>query len=335
MRSVRTIEGVRESGSLLTSAFGEGMRADRLRREHADRLRRHMAEDRGLAVATVAKHLRSLRSMFNRGVDRGDLSENPFARMRLPKTPSRPKRIISADETNALRAVAPNSWWRDFLLVAESTGRRLREILHLRWIDLDLDHGIVRVQPRGEGTFVTESGEVLPVLEWSTKTHETRSVPIPTTAVTALLSRREQERDTPYVFLNAVRLRRIACRRELEPDHQPSLASNYAARFRVMQQSAHQHIAEQRGLRLSAVSWELGTIHDLRRTYATRLAASGTPAHVLKEFMGHAKLSTTMEYYLAVQTDDADRVREVIQQVLGAIHQPGNHITPESGKDQE
>ena len=40
------------------------------------------------------------------------------------------------------------------------------------------------------------------------------------------------------------------------------------------------------------------TIHCLRKAYGTNLANASTPAHTLKELMGHASIQTTMEFYL-------------------------------------
>ncbi len=61
-------------------------------------------------------------------------------------------------------------------------------------------------------------------------------------------------------------------------------------------------------MEVDAVAWEHGTIHDLRRTYGTRMARV-VPMHVLKEYMGHSKITTTQSYYLAAETQDADRAR--------------------------
>ena len=55
--------------------------------------------------------------------------------------------------------------------------------------------------------------------------------------------------------------------------------------------------------------------HDFRRTYGTRLARV-VPIHVLKEYMGHAKIQTTQEYYLAAETQDGERAREAVNTML-------------------
>lgn len=47
------------------------------------------------------------------------------------------------------------------------------------------------------------------------------------------------------------------------------------------------------------------------------------PIHVLKEYMDHAKITTTQEYYLAAQTEDADRAR-------AAMNAMGGHDESES-----
>ena len=54
-----------------------------------------------------------------------------------------------------------------------------------------------------------------------------------------------------------------------------------------------------------------GCLHDLRRTYATRVA-SAIPMHVLKEYMGHADIGTTARYYLATTEGDAAKVRAAL-----------------------
>ncbi len=39
-----------------------------------------------------------------------------------------------------------------------------------------------------------------------------------------------------------------------------------------------------------------GTLHDLRHTFASHLSMSGVPIPVIKEFLGHSAIATTMIY---------------------------------------
>ena len=50
-------------------------------------------------------------------------------------------------------------------------------------------------------------------------------------------------------------------------------------------------------------------VHCLRKSYGTNLANLGTPAHTLKELMGHSSIVTTQKYYL--QSTDANKQKAV------------------------
>jgi site-specific recombinase XerD len=60
--------------------------------------------------------------------------------------------------------------------------------------------------------------------------------------------------------------------------------------------------------------------HDLRHTFATRLAASGQPLRTIQEFLGHADSKTTQIYaHYAPSEREVQMVNEA--------------FTPESGDD--
>jgi integrase len=314
--SLRSLESIREAGKITALAIGGGTRLDRITRDDVARVRRHILEERGCSVTTADKHVRHMRASLNRAVDAGLIHKNPFARPRLGRTTSRPKRIFTEEECWAMRQVAPDPWWHLFLLLAESTGFRLGEILNLTWADVDINDKIIRIAPKRRRAIPGHAS--LDYLPWEPKSYTQRSVPIPEQLTACLRSWRHQTDGSPYVFLDLRRVRRANQRLDSGPDQPLNLASNIACRFKRIQRAAHALLAKLQGCDLAEVPWELGTPHDLRRTYGTRLARSGTPIHVLKEFMGHSSITTTQEFYLASNSQDADRLRRVLAQQLDA-----------------
>jgi len=198
-------------------------------------------------------------------------------------------------------------------------------MINLLWRDIDFDAQTVRVSAKRAGTFAA-GGDSYPIMAWSAKSYEERVVPVPESTV-SLLARLQGESDgSPYVFVSLDRLARIATvladKGELGANYEP--VNNMKARFDLIQTKARAALAEERGVAVDDVPWERGTIHDLRRTYGTRMARV-VPMHVLKEYMGHAKITTTQSFYLAAETQDAERAREALESMFE---------TPAKGSDQ-
>ncbi len=136
------------------------------------------------------------------------------------------------------------------------------------------------------------------------------------------------------MFLSLDRLATMAAvlaeKGSLGPNYEP--VNNMKARFDLIQRKARALLADERGVTPDEVQWPHGTMHDLRRTYGTRMARV-VPMHVLKEYMGHAKITTTQEYYLAAETQDADRARAAMD-ALADSSKPGRNqdaIGPKRG----
>ena len=53
--------------------------------------------------------------------------------------------------------------------------------------------------------------------------------------------------------------------------------------------------------------WRIGTIHDLRKTFATRASKHITMTK-LQRLLGHADVTTTATYYTDVNEDIGERV---------------------------
>lgn len=269
-------------------------------RGHMDRL--------GRSEATIGKTLRMLRAMLGRAAKRGMILENPFAGERLGERVTRPKRIFGQAEIDAMLDAAPSLTWEALIQLAITSGLRKSELLHLRWADIDLDVGTVRVEEHHAGRYAV-SGRDVPILAWQPKTkRSSRTVPIPPATVDLLHRLRMTSGGSPYLFVDIDRLAVIDARAKvgtLRPNF--DLVNNFTRQFDEIQVAAKRQ--------LTAANWPHGCFHDLRKTFATRAAGSGVPMHELQAHLGHSSITTTAEYYTAIEDSAADRLRKVFERV--------------------
>lgn len=322
-----TVESMKHSAAHARAAWGEHTRLPSLSSAHVGRLKTHLLDTAKVSETTLAKTLRTLKAMLNRALKEGLINENPLAGVRMPKTPARSKRIFSPDETRAMRTVASTLWWKALILLDETTGLRKGELLNLQWSDIDFERRTVRVASKRAGTFVVKNKGTFPLLAWTPKSYEERTVPLPDSTVSVLATVQGESDGSPFVFISLERLGKLAAEVEKKGSLGPNyeLVNNLKARFDLIQNNARKLLAKERGVPADELRWQMGSLHDLRRTYGTRMARV-IPMHVLKEYMGHAKITTTQEYYLAAETEDADRARQALNALTGEAPSSGRML---------
>jgi len=99
-----------------------------------------------VAVPTANKALRTLRAVFARARQRGLLNRNPADGIKPRREAEREKRMLSADELEALLQACPDMTWRALLFLGATTGMRLNEMAHLCWDDIDFEAGLIAVR---------------------------------------------------------------------------------------------------------------------------------------------------------------------------------------------
>jgi integrase len=269
--------------------------------EHVLQLRKFMVE-RESSPSSMRTMLATLKAAFNRAKAWGLVGENPFGQQPLPRQRPRAKRIFSLLEIDAMIAAAPNNWWKTLILLAATSGLRKQELFHLTWNDIDFDHAIVCVTPKREGTFDV-SGEEYPILEWSPKNHQARSVPIPKRTLESLEGLKDEPDGSKYVFLDLTRLRLIRGRqRSGGLRRRFDVTNNLIRDFHRIQKRAAKAVGRS--------DWAIGSFHDLRKTFGT-LAAHAVPMHVLRQLLGHRDITTTANYYLAADLETAAPLRSI------------------------
>ena len=116
----------------------------------------------GLAPKSLQRLLSSCRSLFHQLNREGLLTHNPALGVRGPKVRRQLPQVLDVDEASALVEFDSGDKLsvRDHAMLElfYSSGLRLSELVNLRWIDVDLDGGEVRVLGKGSKTRIVPVG---------------------------------------------------------------------------------------------------------------------------------------------------------------------------------
>lgn len=248
---------------------------------------------RGLSPKTVANTLKILHGVFECAIDLEWTSDNPVRRAARPRhvRDANPDlRFLTVEELEAvLRAIPDEVVVREpkpfragragpspppppdvlgpvlrvLVLTAAMTGLRQGELLALRWRDVDWGVQRVRVRQTWRRTEFSDRGKS----DLSTR----RSVPLADRVVAELdaWSRRSQYTGEEDLVFGHPQL------------GTPLDGAKVTKKF--------QDACREAGVRVVR-------FHDLRHTFATRLASKGAPLRAIQEFLGHADAKTTQIY---------------------------------------
>ena len=214
----------------------------------------------GRDPSTIRNALMPLRVIYRRAVEDGDVAVNPCTHLRLPAVRGRRERIAAPEEAQRLLAALPE---RDRALWATAlyAGLRRGELMALRWEDVDLAAGVIRVERSYD-----DKGRV--EIEPKSRAGR-RTVPIVGALRDILVDRKAgHDGDTGLVFGTST-----------EKPFQPS---NVWRRARTAWKRAE---LEPLGL------------HEARHTFASVLIAAGVNAKAITTYMGHASIQTTYDLY--------------------------------------
>jgi integrase len=98
----------------------------------------------GLSPRTVGHVHRCVHRMLKQALRWRLLAYNPAADLELPSVAPAPMVTLTHEQARALLGAA-QGWMYTLVLLGLATGARLGELLALRWVDVDLDTGTVRI----------------------------------------------------------------------------------------------------------------------------------------------------------------------------------------------
>ena len=245
-----------------------------------------------LSHAYVAYEANVLKAALADAVRWGVLAANPMERVRPPRAARREPQYFTADQARRfLDEAARTSRFHPLYLLAIRAGLRIGEIAALRWPDVDLEQGVVRVRH-------SLNVKSRPAVLGPTKSGRMRTVDIGPDTVSALRRHKAAQ---------------AATRLALGPDWNPEgWAFTTATGRHIWREEIKRADFDPICDRLSLPRIRL---HDLRHTMATLMLTQGVHPKVVQERLGHASISMTLDTYSAVvpglQREAARRIEEL------------------------
>jgi integrase len=265
---------------------------DKLAPMHVQQLMNRKISE-GLKPKSIRYIRGTLRTALNHGVRWGLISRNAAALVSSPRVEQYEIKPFTPEEARTLLHALRGDRLEALYSVALTMGLRQGEALGLRWQDVDLDLGYIRVSKQ-----LQRIGGRLQLVEPKTA-RSRRSLAMPRAIVTAVREHRSRQETE----------RRLAGDRWTEagfvfttPEGKPLDGTAITKQF-------HRHL-ERAGLAQRR-------FHDLRHSCATLLLVQGVSPRVVMDVLGHSQIGLTMNTYSHVipelRREAADRMDHLLR----------------------
>ncbi len=246
----------------------------RLKNNKGERLKKPLSRK------TILEHHRLLRAMLHKAVYWQLIVNNPAERVQPPKV-HKPKRRYYDDEQckflleNLEQLNADNIKYKVAIIITVFTGVRLGELMGLEWDDIDFRNGIISINKASQ--YLSEKG----IFTKDPKTESSvREVAIPTFVISLLeeykLWYEKQKSLYGELWVNSNRLFVQADGKPMHPD----TISKWFVKF------------------VGNIGLPVINFHGLRHTNATLLISQNIDIAVVAARLGHAQITTTLNFYV-------------------------------------
>ena len=233
-----------------------------------------------LSPKTILEHHRLLRAMLQKAVYWQMIVSNPAERVQAPKT-KKPKRKYYDDEqskaliSGLMELTEEQFKYKVAIILTIFTGVRLGELMGLEWDDINFREGIVSINRSSQ--YLADKGVFTKVPKTESSI---RDVAIPDFVVSLLEEYKYWYDEQKYQYGELwYDYNRLFVQADGKPMH-PSTISKWFEKF------------------VAQIGLPVINFHGLRHTNATLLIAQNIDVSVVAARLGHAQITTTLNFYV-------------------------------------
>ena len=233
-----------------------------------------------LSGKTILEHHRLLRAMLHRAVYWQLIVSNPAERVQPPRAKKTKRRSYDDEQTKILlenleKLTVEDTKYKVAIILTIFTGVRLGELMGLEWQDVDFRNGIISINRSSQ--YLSDMGVFTKVPKTESSIRE---IAIPEFIISLLeeykLWYEEQKSLYGELWTNSDRL---FVQADGKPMH-PSSISKWFVKY------------------VGTIGLPVINFHGLRHTNASLLVAQNIDIAVISARLGHAQISTTLDFYV-------------------------------------
>ena len=233
-----------------------------------------------LSGKTILEHHRLLRAMLHRAVYWQLIVSNPAERVQPPRAKKPKRRSYDDEQTKILlenleKLTVEDTKYKVAIILTIFTGVRLGELMGLEWQDVDFRNGIISINRSSQ--YLSDMGVFTKVPKTESSIRE---IAIPEFIISLLeeykLWYEEQKSIYGELWMNSDRL---FVQADGKPMH-PSTISKWFVKY------------------VGQIGLPVINFHGLRHTNASLLVAQNIDIAVISARLGHAQISTTLDFYV-------------------------------------
>ena len=242
-------------------------------------------QPKGLSTKTVRNIHQIISSALKLAIEQRLIARNPADGCALPKAERKEMKTLTSDQLGAFFQEARDSGVYELYYLDLATGLRRGELLGLKWADVDLDRGVLKIQR----AISRQNGKVV---EAPLKTKNAyRTLPLSADAISVLMQQRRKTGNSEWVFPSPTG-------GPMSPD------SVLHMLHRVLKRAGLPKVR----------------FHDLRHTFATLALQNGVDVKTVSGVLGHFSAGFTLDTYAHVTTSAKREAAKTMGNILsGAV----------------